>query len=519
MSKPRIILAGAALFVTLICWSLSSPMNSHADEKFHFASILCADGFNQRCSKNIKSDEGLQTLLLNVNVCTPRNSQNTNNKRILIPRINNQCRYENSTSEPLSKMTQSPNFFHETNSAISAFIAEGEKPTIYYKTLNIFASGNAAESIVQMRIFNSVIFSLLLIIFLLSSNGALQFGGLIGILSTLIPHGLFLVSGINDISWSYTGCSLSWAFLLVILNRPVQIAWKTYFATFGWIASNLIVFFSRIDTAIILIFTNIAILAFKLVEISKRPRINLSGLFSVCTLLLIYTWIKVPALSQTVLPTSESSNGFQDLIIVFGNAVKLSIAMPMRIWGLQAPGWGPLEADSDVFLPNLMFFAFTAVYLIRKSQIRQKTFAFLSYGFLFCVFLIQCYVRRDWTTPFYLIRTGWANDKFSARYFIPIFPFFFGTLALNSKGIYQIFYSAKFRISLIIILSFGQTLTIYNIGNTFRTHPSWYWQNFPIGIGAIFLVGSCAFTAFLFLALTYPVKYLSGNLASELKSM
>ena len=49
MSKSQILLAGAALFVALIFWSFSSLINSHHDEKFHLASIWCADGFDENC--------------------------------------------------------------------------------------------------------------------------------------------------------------------------------------------------------------------------------------------------------------------------------------------------------------------------------------------------------------------------------------------------------------------------------------------------------------------------------------
>ena len=49
MSKSRIVIAGAALFVTFICWSLGRPINGPRDERFHIASVWCAQGINENC--------------------------------------------------------------------------------------------------------------------------------------------------------------------------------------------------------------------------------------------------------------------------------------------------------------------------------------------------------------------------------------------------------------------------------------------------------------------------------------
>ena len=121
------------------------------------------------------------------------------------------------------------------------------------------------------------------------------------------------------------------------------------------------------------------------------------------------------------------------------------------------------------------------------------------------IFLVQLSVRPNWSTPFYLIRTSWTSDSFFPRYFIPYFPFLFGMLILGSKNFVEILTNIKFKSSLLTVLTFTQAVTLHNIGKPFRENPSWYWQNFPIGIDAVFVVGITSFIVFLYFLLIAPM--------------
>ena len=71
MSKSRILLAGAALFVTLICWSLSSPVNSHGDERYYIGSIWCANGYDENCLPLGRTKDNTEVASVNLGLCTP----------------------------------------------------------------------------------------------------------------------------------------------------------------------------------------------------------------------------------------------------------------------------------------------------------------------------------------------------------------------------------------------------------------------------------------------------------------
>jgi hypothetical protein len=498
MSKPRILLAGAALFVTLICWSLSSPINSHQDEKFHLASIWCADGFDENCEYVGLSESAVETVLLKVNLCTPANTEETYNKRLLVARAEGKCKLEFVTNQSIEDMSVNPNFFHETDARIAAWIQPGHTSSIYYKVLNFFDIDNKEQSVIRFRGVNSLIFVLLLIAFLIVSEQRIRSSALLGLFFTMIPHGLFLISGVTTSSWAYTGCSLSWAFLYVLLNQRLRFNWKTGLATLGWIVSSGLVVFSRYDAIIYLAFTNLAVLVLKIHIGSRRPKIYLSFLFVGCSSLAFLAWMKIPKIQNLAQAPVGQSNNPIDLLIVFGNAVKLSIATPIRILGLQSPGWGPVQLSHVVFWTNLIFWSVIVFVSIRKFEKTQTIFFSILLGFLFGVYILQCYVRRDWTTPFYLIRTSWRYDSFWPRYFIPYFPFLFGMLVIHSRNFLKVYSTDKFKIALFTVLGFTQSITLYDIGGAFRQNPSWYWQNFPIEIDVVFLAGVFSFIFFLY---------------------
>ena len=501
MSKSRILLAGAALFVTLICWSLSSPINSHQDEKFHLASIWCADGFDENCEYKGLSKTGVETVLLKANLCTPANTEETNYKRLLVARAEGKCKLEFVTNEPIKNMSVSPNFFYETDTQISAWIYPGHTPSIYYKTLKLFDTNDSERSIIQFRVVNSLLFVLLLIAFLIVSEQRIRSSALLGLFFTMIPHGLFLISSVANSGWSYTGCSLSWAFLYVLLSQRLRFNWKTVLVILGWIISSGLVIFSRYDAIIYLAFTNLAVLVLKIYTGTRRPKIHLSILLVGCSSLASFAWMRLPQIKGLGQAPVGQSNSPEDLFIVFGNAVKLSIATPLRILGLQAPGWGPLQASLTVFLTNSIFFGCIIFVLIRMYRRKQAITLSLILGFIFAVYLLQCYTRRDWTTPFYLIRTSWTSDQFFPRYFIPYFPFLFGMMALNSKNFVASSANLNFRTSLFTVIASTQAITLHDIGRAFRENPSWYWQNFPIGVQPVFVIGIISFAIFLHLIL------------------
>jgi len=166
-----------------------------------------------------------------------------------------------------------------------------------------------------------------------------------------------------------------------------------------------------------------------------------------------------------------------------------------------------MNLSISVFLVNLVFVACAVLAVIRRYQTRDIVALLPVFGFIFGIYLLHCYFRRDATTPFYLIRTSWSTDAFWPRYFIPYFPFIFGMIALNSKDFIAIFNDLKFRTSLFTVIAFTQTITLDDIGQTFRENPNWFWQHLPFGIQVLQLTGTLSFVFFLGVILELALKF------------
>lgn len=499
MDRSRGLFAATALFITLICWSLSTPINSQSDEKFHLASIWCAEGFNDNCEYKGLSEHSLKVVLLKTNLCTPANTDETKNKRLLISRSISNCKFEFVTNEPLNTMSASPNFFYETNTQISAWVNPDLSPAFFYRFLNQFEGEDSERSVLRFRVVNSLLFIYLLFAFFIVAEGTIRESALIGLFFTMIPHGLFLISSVSNSSWSFTGCCFSWAFFYLLLCRPFRFDMTSILTSLAWMISSLIVVLSRYDSIIYLLITNFSVWILKYFPRPKRPNLKT---FTVCfggLGLALLAWFNIP---QLKLLTDASLDGDPiNFIVVLGNTLKLSIATLLRILGLAAPGWGPLQPSLVVFLINLTLFSYVTISFFRAKQRDNLITRSFVLGFIVAIFFVQSYTRQAWTTPFYLIRTSWVNDQFSPRYFIPYFPFLIGMLALTSKDFRQFFIVSKFKVALFSALAITQAITLFRLGETFRENPSWYWQNIPIPVNTLFFIGTVSFIFFLYFAI------------------
>ena len=166
MSKSRILLAGAALFVTLICWSLSSPINSHADERYYIGSIWCANGYDENCMPLGRTKDNIEVASVKLGLCTPIGIEETY-KRVLVDQNEVQCRYKTRNNDSLADFKSSINNQIESNSYVGTDFNQINHPVYYQKFMNILVTENGALSVVLMRVFNSFIFSLLFTVLLL----------------------------------------------------------------------------------------------------------------------------------------------------------------------------------------------------------------------------------------------------------------------------------------------------------------------------------------------------------------
>jgi len=496
MKKIRIGIAGASLFVTFVCWALSSPINSHADERYHIGSIYCANGYNERCKPLGIDNYGNPVFLIKSEMCIPPGVDETY-KRILIDRSVQGCRYEISGNQPIGEFSVSPNIDYATDKYIATNVNIKNSPLGYHKFMSIFITNDLTRSVLFMRIANSAIFCLFFIIALAISNLKLTQSVLSSIYLVLIPTGLFISSGISTSSWSFIGCTFSWVFLYVLLNSKPSFNLKTIAIIIGLLATVAIVFMSRYDAIFYVIFSNFVVITLKLKSFIFKNRITLL-LFQVPLIgLILFLRSKIPQIAALTSRGISEHSGTHEWTLILGNSIKLAIAIPLRIIGLENVGWFGLGPPMYVFFTHLIFLTFFFMRIHETKNKEQNLFSLVFLLFYLLICFTQTYVHPDWSAPFYYIRTGWRSDYFQSRYWLPIVPFFVGVTVLLMKNSKKFFYQDNFRLMIVIVLSFTHWGSLFSIGKIFRENPTWYWLNFPLGVNSIFIIGVTSFFIFL----------------------
>jgi hypothetical protein len=361
----------------------------------------------------------------------------------------------------------------------------------YYKVLAKFVTENSELSLLKMRFFNSFLMSLLLGILTFVSPSTTSKKIIVGLLLTLIPHGLFAVSSVNPSSWSYIGVTFSWAFLYSTLGKQAS-RFRTVLGIFGLIISIFVSLSTRLDTIYYLVLTSvIVIIGSHQLDFSKFKRISIAFLF---LLLVFYRGLDNNQIYIRYIQFLDSPITLSNLLSL-GNAVKVAIATPLRLAGLQPVGWLDSSTSNLALLVGVSIIGLVIFFDSNKRSKEQLDFVLLTVAFYFLTILIAVLLYPEWTSPFYLIRTGWSGDYFQPRYFLPMMPFVYSVFFLSSEQ--DSFDQKSFRFSLVLLFATCHALSLYSSSNLLRRNPSWWWSEIYISQTQNLTIGSFSFLVFL----------------------
>ena len=508
MNKSRILIAGAALFVTLICWSLGRPINGPRDERFHIASVWCAQGVSENCQFLAKDNTGQPIYLIRSELCVPKNIEETY-KRLLIKRVKGACRYETSKNDDLlnlGNVSGNPNIFYETDEFFSTNIYQGNSSKNFYKFFSIFILENSSLSIILIRCFSALMLCLFFVSLFLVGNDQIKFGFIIGFLLTSIPYGIPITTSVSTSSWAFVGCLFSWPFLMSMLNTPKKMTGQKLFCLICFSLSSLMAFASRRETSIYLLATSFTVIIIYLIQPKILRYRNISIFFlSIITLTLLPISLIQSGRSLGIAGPIVQLKYFlthpTNSILICAKAIRQMISVPLRLLGAEDPDWQPPSIPAIAFLSGTVLFIFVLKVLISKENKLQIIFVktFVVLFFLFCVVANASF--PNFSVPFYLIRTGWSGDTFHSRYFLPLFPFFIGIVTVLSFKNIALRVQREFKSMMVVVLTFVHFVCLYSNGTIFRENPSWYWKEFPLGINTLTYLGSLSFFVFLILTL------------------
>jgi hypothetical protein len=504
MSKSRIIFAGVALFVTLICWSLSSPINSHADERYYIGSIWCANGYDKNCLPLGRTKDNIEVASVKLGLCTPIGIEETY-KRVLVDQNEVQCRYKTRNNDSLADFKSTINNQIESIGYVGTDFNRTNHPVFYQKFMNIFVTENGALSVVLIRIFNSFIFSVLFTVLLLLGPKEVKKVMIIAFLSIAVPFTLFQIASINPSSWAITGCSFSWAYLYCLIRQRKDHRLKLFFLALGWIISIAMVFSARHDAKVFIIFTNFCVLLLFLSQVAAKEskKIKLIGLSMFATAILIITRQNSQVLKNISSINTDTFFDVKNQFLAIGGTIKVLIATPLRILGYESLGWLATFVPTVVVASGLLISGGLLLNLLSKNSRQQIVALTIFVSFSFLIVYSQMFGQLSTFPPFYLIRTAWRGDTFfSARYFVPLVIFYVAALVILSSNIKR-FFEKDISHVFLNLLPFTHTVSLITVGKIFRENPSWYWANFSLGVNSVAIIGSISFFAFTFLVSTH----------------
>ena len=240
------LLTSFLFFLTLAAWSISSPIGSGVDTDYHLGSIWCAKGEKEDLCESID-----------------KTASPTANVTAIVPFMFQMCDERNIYFWPECEVSTSNPATQEIR------IAPNSKQSVYYWTSHIFASTNINQSVVFIRLFNSIIASLVLFALLTFSSDRIRQAVLISWTLTLIPNGIQLLSGINPRSWAVLGIMSSWAFLQAFLTEEPERRQRRsgqigcYLTSIGLTAS------ARFDALLIVLFISTVVLCAHFIDFKK----------------------------------------------------------------------------------------------------------------------------------------------------------------------------------------------------------------------------------------------------------
>lgn len=172
------ILGALAVFVALGAWALASPVGASPDEDFHVVSVWCGQGVQEgRCEPGPTPDSRLVPNELMRATC-----------------------YAFHADQSAACQTEPPVEPGMTSTARANF--DGLYPPVFYWVNSVFVSGNVSASVIVMRLFNALLYVVLIAAIYLAVPAGLRRPMVLGGLVTAVPLGMFIVPSINPSSWA-----------------------------------------------------------------------------------------------------------------------------------------------------------------------------------------------------------------------------------------------------------------------------------------------------------------------------
>ncbi len=473
-NRRRIVLAAGALFLTMLTWAFGSPLGSTSDEWFHLGSIWCANGVDG-------SD------------CLDFNAPVNNGYYSGVAAIEDGSCFLNNSSEYVRC---------ESAEAATYPVNFDLYPKSFYKVMNLFVTSHPTLSVLAMRLVNGLIAVALFAGVLMVSKQRERLAWLTGYIFTLLPMTLFLTASIHPSGWAITGTGTSWLFLHSAISTPREQKKKRNWSIALWVFSSLLVFASRYDAFMFVLFSNFVVLviAFKIFE---RFRIFYLAIAVFLVGVALYLTSQVNSMVAWIFDFPlEQPKGWNKTSTWLTHYLIETPWVVIQSLGVEDLSL-KLGTNQVVRLPGVVWIfgigLLSSVLIVSAIRCSVEQVVFLIVSYLLLAFVVLSFNGRLDRDLF----------KLSGRYVLPIFSFIIGYSIYLSKSPFQLIEIRRLRTILISILSVIHALALHAITETNvdgQSHAllpihldgnGWWWAGLPIGPNFLVVIGSISFVWFL----------------------
>ncbi|MGP6171516.1 DUF2142 domain-containing protein [Microbacterium sp. A204] len=464
----RVLLVALLGFVALICWSFASPVGASPDDNFHMTSIWCAPGERPGLCEQTQNPEERAVLaeVAFTSACFAFDSEHPG-------------RCDQAMSGLVG--TAHGNF-------------EGLYPPVYYGTMSIFSSADVPTSVLLMRIFNSLLaVSLVTSIYLLVDR-RLRAPMLWGLLLTVVPTGIFLVSSINPSGWAIMSAGTLWVALVGYFRAPTMTR-RIALAALALIAAVMGAG-SRGDSAVYVAFG--AVLA-AILCLERTRRYLLALILPIAVAVIAALFYLGSNQVGSALEGEMAGTPPQHVDVVSG-LLRTLLNIP-QLWvgnfGAQALGWGDVELPAVVWFSTLILYAVVAFWSLSRPRDLRANLAIALAG-------IALVMVPSWV----IVQNGVdVGVLVQPRYVLPLQVLLLGMLLVQA-GDPGVVMPRIQRWIIVIGLAGANSASLYTVMRRYLTGTEysgfdlnqgieWWWQSMPIPPGMFWILGSAAFAALL----------------------
>ena len=443
---------------------------------YHMASIWCARGEKPGICANIDQATNTAEVPFMFQMCNSRNID-------WFP----YCEFEED-NPPTQRLRMAP------PNQLSA----------YYKVVNIFASEDIQQSVVKIRLFNSMISVLVLAALLITTTSRIRFAAITGLSFSLIPWGLQFFSGVTTRGWAILGVMTSWAFLASYLETAKEQRKLRLLQILAYLFSVSLVAMTRIDTLMMVLITSLfVVIAHFLSSAPLNKKRLLLGVAGICLV----------AISSQFLPIAKNLANFT-IPNGYGFA-QYWLFQILHIPEFVADWWKYNVGQSGrgpgiVGLIGITLFAINFAFALQKSDFFQRLAA-VSFTLIVFVLLAKSSSVVDSLVP--------LSGVYTFGLAVP----WLGIAIANSKNPSQFMSTVGNRRTAISLLSLSYSIYFYSLlefytrrgknleyFESISLNDEWWW-NIAIGPNVVFSIAAIMFPVFLIsvwrtVSITFPAK-------------